>query len=144
MFKLFSKLISKPFITQAIKFAIVGAIGTIINLTILYTLTEFFHLHYILSEVIAFIVASLNNYILDKIWAFKEKINEKVIKKYFQFILISVLALTINISVLLILVEFFYIWYIFAELVAICFGFFVNFFGNKIFTFKNRIDDVNT
>ena len=51
MRNLISKLISKPFIKQLIKFAFVGAIGTIVNLTILYVLTEFLLVYYIISEI---------------------------------------------------------------------------------------------
>jgi dolichol-phosphate mannosyltransferase len=131
-----SKLFLKSFIKQLIKFAFVGAIGTIINLSILYILTEFFHVYYIFSEMVAFSTAALNNYILDKIWTFKEEIGDQIIKKYFQFITISLLALVVNISILFILVEVYLVWYIYAEIGAICCAFLINFFGNKIWTFN--------
>jgi len=136
-----SKLFLNSFIKQLFKFAFVGAIGTIVNLSILYILTEFFHVYYILSEMIAFSAASLNNYILDKIWTFKEEIREKIINKYFRFLIISLVALVVNISILFILVEFYEIWYIFAEIGAICCAFLVNFFGNKIWTFNKNIEN---
>ncbi|TFF95500.1 MAG: hypothetical protein EU547_07465, partial [Promethearchaeota archaeon] len=52
-----SELISKSFIKQILKFAIVGAIGTIVNISILYLLTEYLNVFYIISEVFAFIMA---------------------------------------------------------------------------------------
>ena len=138
MLKLISRLLSKPFIKQLIKFACVGAIGTIVNLSILYILTEFFFIYYIISEIFAFIASTINNYILDKFWTFKEKLYEKLIKKYIKFIIISLCALILNITILFILVEYFLIWYIIAELFAICGAFTINFMGNRIWTFKKK------
>jgi len=143
MSKLISNLISKPLIKQMIRYAIVGAIGTVVNLSILYILTEFFHIHYIFSEIVAFVLAALNNYILDKIWTFKENIQTELIKKWFQFILINLIALAVNLTILFILVEFFYIWYIFAEVLAICGAFLINFFGNRTWTFNNNTKNSN-
>ena len=119
MFKNLSEFLSKPFLKDLIKFAIVGAIGTVINLSILFILTEFFNLYYLISEIIAFLVSVLNNYILNKLWTFKEKIQEKLVRKYFKFSLICVISLVLNISVLFILVEYFYLLYIIAEIIAI-------------------------
>jgi len=138
MWKLISGLISKPFIKQLIKFAFVGAIGTIVNLTILYILTEFFLVYYIISEIFAFIVATINNYILNKFWTFKEKLHEKLIKKYVKYVAISLIALILNICILFILVEYFYLWYILAALLAIFGAFMINFMGNRIWTFNNK------
>ena len=124
-----------------VKFAIVGAMGTLVNLLVLYSFTEVFNIYYIISAIIAFIVAGLHNYILDKIWAFKENIEEKMVSKYFQFLIISSISLIVNLSILFILVEFYGIWYIFAEVLAIMGGFLINFSGNKMRTFRKTAQD---
>jgi len=139
MSKFISNLLSKPFIKHLLKFAIVGAIGTIVNLSILYFLTEFANVYYIISEIIAFMLSALNNYILNKIWTFKEKIQEQIIKKYFQFTLVCLVSLLFNISILFILVEYFNLWYILAELIAIICSFLINFLGSKLWTFKSKV-----
>ncbi len=51
------------FITKGIKFAIVGAIGTGLNLGILYSLTTYTHLYYLLSELIAIIIVFVFNFV---------------------------------------------------------------------------------
>ena len=141
MTNIISKLLSKLPIKQIIKFAIVGAMGTLVNLSILYCLTEIFNMYYIVSEIIAFIAAGIHNYILDKIWTFKENIEEKMVFKYFQFLIISSISLIVNLCILFILVEFFGIWYIFAEIIAIMGAFLINFSGNKIWTFRKQAED---
>lgn len=136
LLNLISKILSKPIIKQFIKFGIVGGLGTLVNIAILYIFTDFFHIYYIASEIIAFIVSGLHNYVLDKVWTFKENIEDKAVLKYIQFFSISVISLVINLIILYILVEFFVLWYILAEIVAIVCAFLSNFAGNKFWTFR--------
>ena len=124
-------------LTQLIKFSIVGGIGTLINLSILFTLTEFLDIHYIASAVFAFIVALTNNFILDKMWTFKERLQYRTFRKYVQFSTISVLTLAVNTGFLYTFVEHFGIWYIFAQVLAIGTAFIINFLGNKLWTFRD-------
>lgn len=58
-----NKLFSKQFVTKGFKFAFIGAIGTVLNLGILYTLTNYGHLYYIYSELIAIIIVFAFNYL---------------------------------------------------------------------------------
>ena len=53
------------------KFALVGLIGTAINIVILYYFTEFLNMYYLASATLAFLVAVTSNFILNKIWTFK-------------------------------------------------------------------------
>lgn len=138
MEKIISYLTSKDLIIKFIKFAIVGAIGTFINLGVLFLFADIFGVYYIISEVIAFYISVLNNYLLNKVWTFKEKIKERTLVKYIQYLIINILSLLINISVLYTLVEFFNVWYILAEFFAIICAFLVNFIGNVLWTFRKR------
>ncbi len=136
--QIFSKLFSKPLIKQFFKFAIVGAIGTLVNILVLYIFTEFFKVFYIISEIFAFFSSSVNNYLLDKYWTFQEDLKEKIVPKYFQFVIISLISLTVNLSILYIAVEYFNYWYVFAEVGAILIVFLINFVGNKLWTFRTK------
>jgi putative flippase GtrA len=133
-----SNLFKTPNFVELIKFAFVGALGTIVNLSILYTLTELFNVYYIISETIAFLVSVLHNYILNKIWTFKENLHERIFTKYFKYIMINLISLCINLTILFFLVEFYGFWYIFAEVVAISCAFLNNFIVNKFWTFKSE------
>ena len=53
----------KQFVVKGIKFGIVGAIGTFLNLGILFALTEYVHVYYIYSEVVAIVIVFGFNYI---------------------------------------------------------------------------------
>jgi putative flippase GtrA len=57
------RLFSKQFIMKGVKFAFIGAIGTVLNLSILYVLTDYAHVYYIYSELIAIIIVFVFNYV---------------------------------------------------------------------------------
>lgn len=136
MTQIIQNALKKDFITKFLKFAVIGGIGTFINLGILFIFTEILAIYYIVSEIIAFVASLTNNYFLNKRWTFRETIEEKVFLKYSKYFLICVLSLLINLSVLFILVELFSVWYIIAEIFAIMVGFFINFLGNYTWTFE--------
>lgn len=57
---------------RAVKFASVGTVGAIINLSVLFILTEQFHLWYMLSEIIAILVALIFNYFVNTYWTYRD------------------------------------------------------------------------
>ena len=126
----------KEVFNQAFKFAIVGVINTLINLAVLYIFTEFLGIYYLVSAIFAFIVANINSFLLNKIWTFKENIKHKAASRYIKFVVVSVIALVVNLIFLYAAVEYFKLWYMFAQVLAVILNFLINFFGNKIWTFR--------
>ena len=68
----------------------------------------------------------------------KENIKLDILQKYIKYNSIYIFTLVINLSILFVLVEFFYVWYILAEFIAILCCFLINFFANKSLTFNMR------
>lgn len=132
---------SKAFIKQGIKFAIVGGIGTLVNLSILYIFTDIIGILYLISGAIAFNVALVNNYILNKMWTFEENIKERIVGKVVKYAIICIIALSVNLLVLFVLVEFFLIYYLFSQVGAIIAAFMINFIGNRFWTFRNNTNN---
>ena len=126
----------KKITNEFIKFAFVGLIGTFINLLVLYSLTEFAGFYYIISAIFAFVVSATNNFILNKIWTFKEKIRHRIFSKYFKFFSVSIIALLVNLLFLYLFTEFFKIYYMVSQVLAIGAALIINFLGNKIWTFR--------
>lgn len=123
-------------IDEFFKFAFVGFIGTIVNLVILYSFTEFLKIYYMASAVFAFVVAATSNFILNKIWTFKEEIKHKFLGKYLKFFSVSVGALLVNLFFLYVFTEFLGIYYLISQILAIGIALIINFLGNKVWTFK--------
>lgn len=123
-------------INQFFKFAIVGFTGTILHMLVLYTLTEFIGVYYLTSAIIAFTFAATSNFIFNKIWTFNERFRSNTTKKYLKFFAVSICALLVNLFFLYTLTEFLHIYYLISQLMAIAFSLWINFLGNKYWTFK--------
>ncbi|KYK30797.1 MAG: hypothetical protein AYK19_17670 [Theionarchaea archaeon DG-70-1] len=125
----------KEYPVQFMKFCIVGSIGGVIHLGLLYFLTEFFHIWYMISAAIGFTVAVVNNFVLNKYWTFQDTAPE-IPRQFVSFFVISVVSLGINLSVLYVLTEYTGMWYMAAQLVAILVALSNNYLANKKFTFS--------
>lgn len=123
-------------VDEFFKFAFVGFIGTIVNLVVLYSFTEFLEIYYMVSAVVAFVVAATSNFILNKIWTFKEEMKHEFLGKYIKFLFVSVAALIVNLLFLYLFTEFLGIYYIISQVLAIGVALIINFLGNKLWTFK--------
>ena len=121
---------------QFLKFALVGFLGTLINLAVLYSLTEILGVYYILSAVAAFMVAVTSNYMLNKVFTFGERLRHRALGKFGRFLAVSVAALAVNLIFLYALTESLGIYYLVSQLIAILAALSINFFGNKKWTFK--------
>ena len=53
----------RQFVVKGIKFGFIGGIGTVLNLAILYGLTDYGHIYYIWSELIAILTVFGFNYV---------------------------------------------------------------------------------
>lgn len=121
---------------QLFKFSIIGVLNTLINLAVLYILTEFFGIYYIISAIIAFLFAVTNSFLLNKTWTFNEKLIYKTKSKYVKFLSVTISALIVNLILLYVLVEYFNIYYMIAQIFGVLSNFIINFLGNKLWTFK--------
>ena len=63
-------------VAQTIKYFLVGGIGVGVNLGLLYVLTDFLGIWYILSQGIAVAISITNNFFLHRYWTFKNEIDE--------------------------------------------------------------------
>ena len=125
----------KKLINQILKFGIVGVIATIIDFAVLYLLTEFLHVHYLISSIISFTVSVIFNYILSIKWVFE--VNHKQTKKDFViFVVLSVIGLGINSLIMYLLVDKLNIHYMFTKVFATGVVMVYNFITRKIFIEK--------
>ena len=99
-----------------------------------YSLTEFAHWHYLLSATLAFLVAAMYNYTLNRNWTFKTNGSQK--KQLPAFLLTGGTALLLNNLILFVSVDTFGLWYIYGKIIATAVVTFWNFFINKYFTFR--------
>lgn len=109
---------------KLIKFAIVGASGTIIGLGILYLLSDIAGLHYLIANTFAFAVAVTSNYILNSLWTFRQSQKARGWLKYAG---VSAITLGINEGILWLLTERLGLWYMLSAVIAVGFCFLINY-----------------
>ena len=132
----YKKYVKLKFLNQFFKFALVGLLGTFVNIAFLYLFTDVFGIYYVLSAIFSFVISVLGNFVLNKIWTFEENFKYKTIKKCIQFLIISVIVLGVNLFFLYVFTEFFKIYYLVSQVLAIGIGLVLNFLGNKFWTFN--------
>ena len=129
---------SRFFNNKFIRFAISGGMATLIDIALLYCLTEFIGLWYLISSIFSFLIGSLAHFTISRRWVFKN-FDKPYWRQYFPFFLIHLGGLAINTAGLYVLVEFMGIYYIIAKLLVVILGVGWTFWGNKKFTFKDQI-----
>jgi len=120
-----------------IKYCIVGATGTFVDLAFLYIFVEYAALPVLTATTISFVLAVINNFILNKIWTFQNK-SKNYRKLFIKFLIVSVIGLGLTLGCMYILVHILIVWYMLAKLITSIIVLTWNFFGNKIWTFRLR------
>lgn len=129
-------------VIQFVKFCIIGAGNTLINLAVLYFLTSIFGWYYLLSEILAFTAGTVNSFVWNSVWTFKSRTRH--VRKYFKFLAINVVSLGVNLLILYLLTNLLEVHYLLSELVASFASLVVNFAGNKMWTFGPQTEHVES
>ena len=114
--RLLSNFTDKERIEEVIRFLIVGGGCFLLEYILLYVLTEYMHIGYLVSSAIAFTVSLLVNYILCLLVVFTVKHQSSL--EIGLFIITSLIGLIINQGVMWFLVEIIAWWYMFAKVIA--------------------------
>jgi dolichol-phosphate mannosyltransferase len=124
------------FAKQAAKYYAVGASGVLVNLGLLFYLTEYVGLWYFLSYTLAISASITSNFILNKFWTFRDSINsQRTIVMYLKFVSVSLLGMAIQLGTVYLLVESLSVYYMLAALVSISIAGAINFMINRRWTF---------
>lgn len=136
-------LIRQFFSLTFIRFAIVGGIGTVVNLGLLYLLVDIGGLRKLVGSPIATELSIVNNFLFNNYWTFgKKKRKFSFWKRFFQFNLVSLLALGVTFGVFWLLISYAGmnkgLWYLVAQLIGIVIAFVINYVLNLKWVFKDR------
>ncbi len=119
-------------VKQILKFTVVGGFAFLIDYGLLYVLTEFIGIHYLISSIISFTVSVIFNYIMSITWVFD--VNKKQgVKEFIVFIILSVIGLGINELIMYLMVDIIGIHYMISKLFSTGIVMVYNFITRKIF-----------
>lgn len=81
---------------RVIRYIFSGGVAVFSNLSVLFVLTEYCHLWYLFSAVIAFCCGVVVSYFLQKFFTFKDRARRNVLKQFTSFFLYSLSMLGLN------------------------------------------------
>lgn len=128
------------FAKHAFKYYLVGASGIFVNLGILFVLTEFVGLWYLLSSTIAIYISITSNFLLNRTWTFSDTvIKQRGFLMYGKFIGVSLVGMGIQLGFNYVFVEKLFVYYLLAALMSIMIASSVNFVLNRRLTFGIKL-----
>lgn len=120
---------------QLVRFGLVGGVGFIVNVAIYALLVHGFGLWYLAANVVAWLVAVTNNFVLNRHWTFDAR-GGRAHKQAVRFLLVSLVAEGFSLAVLSALVEGAGFDKVVAQAVAVAGSMPLNFLGNKLWSFR--------
>lgn len=142
---------SRRTITQVIRFGVVGAINTVVDLSVLNLLILLTHTGragamFALFKAAAFVCAVLNSYLLNRSWTFKPAPQKRRTVEGAQFLFISLLGAVVNVGSSWYVATYTHpafgvdpkFWPSIAALVGTAFSLGFNFVGYKFWVFAHR------
>ena len=131
-----NELLKNNDLIKFIRFSIVGVGKTLVNWGMFFILNAF-GVYYIISNLIAYAVATINSYIWNSLWVFKYgqglKVNTSV-----KFFILNLIGLTVNTSIMYVLVDIFNFKKFVALVIASIFVVIMNYTVNKLWVFREK------
>ena len=124
---------SNTFLSQAIKYLIVGGVCTLIDFSLLYILTCYYNNNYITASVISFLLGAILNYYLCTLWIFKIRVIKLIHHEFIYYIVITLIGLVINILIIWSLTTFIHLYFMLSKLLSAFVTYWWNFSARKYF-----------
>ncbi len=120
---------------QLVRFGLVGGAGFVVNLVVFALCVHALGFDYHVAGAAAWIVAVLNNFVLNRHWTFDAG-GERAHRQAVRFLMVSLVAFGASQLVLTLLVELEGLGKVLAEAVAVAAVTPVSFLGNKLWSFR--------
>jgi putative flippase GtrA len=120
---------------QLVRFGVVGGVGFVVNLVVYALCVHPLGLDYRVAAVIAWIVAVMNNFVLNRHWTFDAR-DGRASFQAIRFVTVSLLAFVFSLLLLTLFVEGAGIAKVPAQALAVAGATPLNFLGNKLWSFR--------
>jgi putative flippase GtrA len=120
---------------QLVRFGLVGGVGFIVNVAVYALFVHSVGLDYRAASVVAWLVAVMNNFVLNRHWTFEAREG----RAHFQamrFLIVSLVAEVFSLLLLTLFVQGAGIAKIPAQALAVAASMPLNFLGNKLWSFR--------
>lgn len=127
---------------EIIKYLFFGVLTTVISIASYGLFAKLFHIHYLVSNVLSWILAVLFAFITNKIYVFKSKTKEKkqVTNEIIQFFIFRLVSLGIEMGIMYMFVDMLKVNDMITKIVAQFIVIVLNYVFSKVFVFKSKKD----
>ncbi len=122
---------------QLVRFGLVGGVGFVVNVVVYAVLVHGAGFEYRVASVAAWLVAVLNNFVLNRHWTFDARDQGRAHHQAMRFLLVSLVAEVVSLLLLTIFVEAAHLPKVPAQALAVAGSMPLNFLGNKLWTFRS-------
>jgi len=122
---------------QLVRFGLVGGVGFVVNLVVYAVCVHGAGVDYHVANVVAWLVAVLNNFVLNRHWTF-DAADGRAHAQAMRFLLVSLAAEILSLLLLTLFVESAGLAKVPAQALAVGCSMPVNFLGNKLWSFKRE------
>jgi putative flippase GtrA len=126
--------IEKKFFFQILSFSLIGILNSAITLFIIFFLYNLIHLHYLIANLIGYIIGLISSFILNKKYTFKSKENST--KEILLFFILFGMSYLLNLCTVMFLMELINVDNTLSQIAGMLMYTVTNFLGNKYWTFK--------
>jgi dolichol-phosphate mannosyltransferase len=132
--------------SRLLKFGIVGLSGVVVNMGVLYLLSEDVRLPYFISSLMAIELSILTNFLFNLLWTWRDRINEMPVwRKLLRYhVGVAGTAYLLNYVILVGLTEWGGMQYMISNLVGIGVGTIANYVISDRWTFKKSLPSPHT
>jgi len=124
-----------------LRFIISGGTSAVVDLFFLYIFHNILNIHYLLSAVLAFIIAFFVSFTLHKFWTFKSHA-EQTHKQVVMYLGTSLFGLSLNTLLMYIFVDHFHVQVLLSQIFVGIIVAFSSFFISRNFVFKYKKSEI--
>lgn len=103
---------------RLMRYLAAGSFSAAVDFLFLYILAGLLEVHYLLSSVLAFLVAFVASFTLQKFWTFEDHSTDRVHTQAVMYFIVAGLNLLLNTSLMYVFVERMLLWYMSAQFLA--------------------------
>jgi putative flippase GtrA len=113
-----------------------SGVAFVVDLSLLYIITEWFGVHYLISNIIASVTAMVSNYLLSVLWVFSRRSINNRTAEFTIFMLTGVAGLGLNQLLLWLFTDIVGIYYMISKFFAAVIGYLSKFFVRRNLLFR--------
>jgi putative flippase GtrA len=123
---------------QLVRFGLVGGAGFVVNVAVYALFVHGVGFEYRVASIVAWLVAVLNNFVLNRHWTFDARDQGRAHHQAARFLLVSLAAEVVSLLLLTVFVESAHLAKVPAQALAVAASMPFNFLGNKLWTFRSE------